>query len=148
MNIRFAKKEDIEQIVDLCEAHAHYEKATYSKHGKAALLLEYLFSQQEVVYCLVVEEQAHIVGYATFMKQFSTWSASHYLYLDCLFLADSTRGKGIGKQLMEKLQEIAIQKKCSSIEWQTPTFNESAIRFYDKLGAISKSKERFFWTSN
>jgi len=145
MEIRFAKKEDIEQIIQLCEAHVEYEKATYSKNGKADLLLDYLFHHEDTVNCLVVVEQAHIVGYATFMKQFSTWEAAYYLYLDCLFLDESVRRKGIGKQLMEQIKAIATQKNCSWMEWQTPIFNEKAIRFYQKIGAESKSKQRFFW---
>lgn len=145
MKIRFAKEADIEQIIDLCTAHAAYEKALYNKEGKAHLLLDYLFRQQEVLTCLVVLDQSDIVGYATCMKQFSTWEAEYYLYLDCLFLKEGIRGQGIGQQLMRKIKELAMQKKCSWIEWQTPSFNDKAIHFYKKIGARSASKERFFW---
>ena len=145
MEIRFAQKEDIEQIIELCEALAEYEKANYSKFGKAELLSNYLFGQDEILSCLVAVEQSRVVGYATFMKQFSTWEAKHYLYLDCLFLKPAIRGKGIGKKMMMKIKEIAAQKKCSWIEWQTPNFNDKAINFYHKIGAKSKLKERFFW---
>ena len=145
MKIRHAQKGDIEQIIELCEAHAKYEKATYDKRGKASLLSDYLFNQNDVLDCLVVVENSEIVGYATFMKQFSTWNTGYYLYLDCLFLKASIRGKGIGEKMMTKIYEIAIQKKCSWIEWQTPDFNDGAINFYNKIGASSKSKERFYW---
>ncbi len=145
MKIRPARKDDIPQIIGLCEAHAEYEQSAYNRAGKAELLFDYLFQQEEVVNCLVVVEQEVLVGYATFMKQFSTWNAAHYLYMDCLFLHESARGKGIGQQLMAKLKAIAAQKGCAWLEWQTPVFNKKAVRFYHKIGATSKSKIRFNW---
>jgi hypothetical protein len=30
------------------------------------------------------------------------------------------------------------------LQWQTPVFNEKAIRFYHRMGATSKDKVRFF----
>jgi hypothetical protein len=30
------------------------------------------------------------------------------------------------------------------VQWQTPAWNEGAIRFYDRIGAVSKEKLRFF----
>jgi hypothetical protein len=34
--------------------------------------------------------------------------------------------------------------KCNHIQWQTPDFNKRAIKFYERIGGISKSKERYF----
>ena len=34
--------------------------------------------------------------------------------------------------------------RCSHIQWQTPEFNKRAIKFYDRIGAQSKSKMRYF----
>ena len=98
-----------------------------------------------IVHCLVIERGHQIVGYATFMKQFSTWDAAWYMYLDCLFLKKEIRGNGWGLKMMEKIKTYAKQEKCSSIQWQTPSFNASGIVFYSKIGAISKTKESFFW---
>ena len=92
-----------------------------------------------------MEENEEIVGYSTFIKQFSTWDASYYVYLDCLYLKEKLRGKGVGFKLMNLIREYAIEQNCSVIQWQTPVFNKSAIRFYNKIGAKSKVKERFAW---
>lgn len=45
---------------------------------------------------------------------------------------------------MEKVKEYAKAENCHMIQWQTPVFNDKAIRFYQKIGGISKPKERFF----
>lgn len=145
MIIRPAKPQDIEQIIELCEAHALYEDYFFIKTDKVKSLSNYLFNHQELVHCLVIVENTHLLGYVTFMKQFSTWEATCYLYLDCLFLDQKIRGKGIGKKIMNKVKEFAQENDCSWIEWQTPKSNEKAIHFYQKIGANSKSKERFYW---
>ncbi|MDO7173716.1 GNAT family N-acetyltransferase [Mariniflexile sp. AS56] len=145
MDIRFAKERDIKDIIKLCALHAAFEGAAFNISNKEELLSKYLFSGSDVLKCLVVEEGSQIVGYATFMKQFSTWDAQFYIYLDCLFFKKEMRGKGLGTKLMNKIKSHAKTENCHSIQWQTPNFNIKAIQFYQKIGAMSKTKERFLW---
>jgi GNAT superfamily N-acetyltransferase len=144
MTIRIVEKKDFEAIKKLVKAHAKFEKASALSDNNLDKLSNYIFST-DVVKCLVVELNNEIVGYATFMKQFSTWDANYYIYLDCLYLSEKTRGKGIGTQIMDKIRVYAKSINCSEIQWQTPDFNKEAINFYKKLGADSKTKERFNW---
>jgi len=145
MEIRFARKKDIKQVVKLCELHVNFEKAACDSTNKEAYLLKHFFDASNSVKCIVIENEYQIVGYSTFMKQFSTWDTKYYLYLDCLFLKDEYRGKGLGTKLMNEIKKYAKLENCDIIQWQTPNFNAKAIKFYQKLGAESKSKERFFW---
>ena len=144
MTIRIAEKKDFESIKKLVKAHAKFEKASALSDSSLDKLSNYIFNT-DVIKCLVVELNNEIVGYATFMKQFSTWNANYYIYLDCLYLSEKTRGKGIGTQIMNKIKVYAKYINCSEIQWQTPDFNKEAIDFYEKLGADSKKKERFNW---
>ena len=82
------------------------------------------------------------------MKQYSTWDAKEYLYMDCLFLFEEYRGLGIGEELVNTMKEFGRKEDIDLIQWQTPDFNVRAIKFYRRLGASSKSKERFFLTIN
>ncbi len=143
MDIRFAEKKDLPQIIELCIEHAKYERAEFEQKNKTELLSKFIFGQDSALQCLVVSQENSIIGYATFMKQFSTWDAGFYLYLDCLYLKANTRGLGLGTRLMEKVKEYAKDENCTIIQWQTPDFNRKAIDFYQKMGGISKTKERF-----
>ncbi|GAA4271752.1 GNAT family N-acetyltransferase [Aquimarina gracilis] len=145
MIIRLLKKTDVKLLVDLCKAHALFEKVDYNPMNKEKLLLEYFFTSDSDIKCLVVEQDGKLQGYATFMKQFSTWGASFYMYLDCLYLKEEIRGKGVGAKLMGKIKNYAKTEDCKEIQWQTPDFNLDAIRFYKKIGGEPKSKERFSW---
>ena len=143
MKIRPAKEADLPSIIQLCKAHADFEKGSYSPEGKEEPLRKVLFSNEPLLYCLVVEDGEDIVGYATYMKQYSTWQAEHYIYLDCLYLKEEARGFGTGEEIMERIKDEAKKMGCSLIQWQTPDFNTRAIKFYKRIGGYSKSKERF-----
>ncbi len=82
--IRFAKETDLAVIVDLCHQHALYEKSEYDKTGKQDKLKTHLFCDQPHLNCLVAEVNNEVVGYATYIKQFATWDADFYIYMDCL----------------------------------------------------------------
>ncbi|WP_299436419.1 GNAT family N-acetyltransferase [uncultured Aquimarina sp.] len=142
--IRLAKKEDIQQLVILCKEHATYEKTNYDESHKEKLLSEHLFPLNENIKCLVVEQNGRLLGYSTILKQFSTWDANFYFYMDCLFLTEEARGKGLGSMMMKELKKYAL-KKNYNLQWQTPYFNTNAIEFYNALGAEHNTKERFFW---
>ena len=143
VEIRFAQKDDIKSIVDLCKLHAEFEKSSYDPEGKDVKLSDALFRSEPHVYCLVALVNEKIVGYASYMKQFSTWDANQYIYMDCLFLRSEARGMGIGEKLVDRIKTEGLSFACNAIQWQTPNFNTRAMKFYSRIGAISKSKERF-----
>ncbi len=144
-NIRFAQPEDLPKVIVLCELHAEFERTSYDQTDKLQKLQTALFGRQPKLYCLVLEVNHEVVGYATYMNQFSTWDSDFYVYLDCLYIEKAHRGSGFGKMLMLKIKEEATASGIKEIQWQTPDFNHTAIEFYKKLGGLSKSKERFFW---
>lgn len=144
INIRFIQKDDLKQLVSLCKKHAVYEEAIYEIEGKEESLEKNLFSKDKTLFCIVIEKDSELIGYMTYMKQFSTWDCSHYVYMDCLFLDEKSRNLGLGEKLIQRLKKEAIKLDCKLIQWQTPTFNTKAIKFYNKIGAYSKTKERFF----
>jgi len=142
--IRKAEPKDILKLVELSADHAAYEKATYRSLGKAPLLEHHLFSEQPSFYCLVAEINGEVVGYTAYMKQFSMWDCASYIYMDCLYLDEDARGFGLGEKLVLQIKEHAKELGCTLLQWQTPSFNTRAIKFYKRLGASSKSKERFY----
>ena len=142
--IRRAAPDDAVALVTLFAEHATFEKASFSEDDKSERLHTLLGNAESSFHCFVVEDGQGVQGYLTCFQQFSTWDMQPYLYLDCLFLREGLRGQGIGRHFMELLQELAQAESCSLIQWQTPVFNESAIRFYKREGAIGLEKMRFF----
>jgi L-amino acid N-acyltransferase YncA len=143
MNVRAVQSSDVNSIVELCAEHAEYEKTTYISEGKAELLHVALFEQKNL-YAWVVESEKSLVGYATATLEFSTWDAAYFLHMDCLYLKAGARGQGLGEQLLREVAKLAKEKSCVNVQWQTPDWNLGAMNFYNRLGATSKNKVRFF----
>ena len=59
-------------------------------------------------------------------------------------MTEKARGFGTGEKLIDEIKAEARKLECDHIQWQTPDFNIRAIKFYDRIGATSKSKERYF----
>ncbi|HEU4788453.1 MAG TPA: GNAT family N-acetyltransferase [Flavobacterium sp.] len=142
--IRDCKPKDVNTVVDLCQKHADYEQADFDPIEKEEKLKSVLFDRQPKLFCLIVEANKTIVGYASYTFDFSTWDAATFMYLDCLYLEEDVRSFGIGEAIIEKLKQIATDKKCINIQWHTPKFNEKAIKFYHRIGGTGKDKVRFF----
>jgi len=45
------------------------------------------------------------------------------------------RGKGIGKALLQRLAQIALEEKCYGLRWMVLEWNEPALKLYESLGA-------------
>jgi len=138
--IQLATDKDQESLLLMMKEHAMFEGHKLETSKNQPLKLETL-----PVTILVVYSNNKLVGYMSIIKQFSTWDMDWYLYLDCLYLTKETRGKGVGLKLMQKLKAFANENMINTIQWQTPRDNLPAIEFYQKLGAITKEKQRFFW---
>lgn len=143
-NIRRVEESDMDQLLQLCADHAVYEGSSYNPKDKVSHMIKHLIGENPAMLCYVVELKDQLIGYVTFGKQFSTWDADHYVYMDCLYLRSEARGMKIGQELMQIVTDYCISEKCLEVQWQTPNSNEGAIRFYKRLGAESKSKQRFF----
>ncbi|MFD3948154.1 GNAT family N-acetyltransferase [Streptomyces sp. NPDC058579] len=145
--IRHARREDLDRVAELAAEHAAYEKATPPAPGLARRLEPLIFGAPDApgrLRCLVAElPDGRLVGYATCAPELSTWDGAEYLHMDCLYLAATERGLGLGPLFMAALREEASSLGLTEIQWQTPTWNEGAIRFYDRLGATSKQKLRY-----
>ncbi|MFD9943514.1 GNAT family N-acetyltransferase [Nonomuraea sp. NPDC059023] len=143
--VRPAVPADLPRVAELATEHTAYEKAPPPPPDLAGRLSALLFGAAVPrLRCLVAETPSgEVVGYATCAAEVSTWAGSEYLHMDCLFLNEASRGHGLGRLLMAAVVELARELGLPYVQWQTPVWNEGAIRFYDRLGARSLEKHRY-----
>ena len=75
-------------------------------------------------------------GFALFFPNYSTFLAKPGLYLEDLFVKPEYRGRGVGLALLQQLAKIAVERDYGRVEWSVLDWNEPAIGFYKKLGAV------------
>jgi ribosomal protein S18 acetylase RimI-like enzyme len=64
-----------------------------------------------------------------------------YAIVDGIVVKSGFQNRGIGRILMDKMQEWAIANGATSIELNVYEFNQSAISFYERLGYQSFSRK-------
>jgi len=144
ITLRKATPDDVSAIFSLIRAIAEYERMSDQVVATESMIRETLFDAPhpaaEVI--LAVLDQETPIGFALFFHNYSTFLAKRGLYLEDLFVNPEFRGCGIGKRLLIHLAEIAVERKCGRMEWSVLDWNESAICFYESLGAEPMSE----WT--
>ena len=63
--------------------------------------------------------------------------ASNGIWLEDLYVDPEQRGSGLGKALLARLAQIAVERGYKRLEWWVLDWNEPAIGFYRRLGAES-----------
>lgn len=133
--IRPATTADVAHILRLIRALAAYEREPDAVDATEGDLLRHGFGGNPYFQCLIAEYDSHIVGFALYFYDYSTWLGKPGLYLEDVFVDPPFRGKGIGKALLQRLAQIALEKGCARLKWEVLDWNQPAIDFYASLGA-------------
>ncbi len=135
VTIRNAKQSDSPEIIRLIEELAAYEKLDPPDEVSCNRLITDAFSENPPFKVLLAEIDGFAVGYAFYLFTYSSFLAKKTLYLEDIFISPDYRRHGIGKKFMDLLIEIASENNCGRMEWVVLDWNQSAIDFYEKLGA-------------
>jgi GNAT superfamily N-acetyltransferase len=141
--IREATPRDIPQLIQLIHEHTAFERAAPPSDDLAERLGALLFAPNPRLHAIVAEMDDTLVGYSTASLEMSTWRAREFLHMDCLYLREDTRGSGVGGMLLDAVRRLAIELGAAEVKWQTPQWNEGAVRFYDRTGAVRNPKQRY-----
>ncbi|TQF03475.1 GNAT family N-acetyltransferase [Kitasatospora acidiphila] len=135
--IRSAVVDDVPTIIELIRELADYERALPEAKATEEQLRQALFGAQPAVYALIAEDDAtgETAGFALWFRNFSTWTGTHGIYLEDLYVRPQHRGGGHGKALLTELARIAVARGYSRFEWSVLDWNEPSIGFYKSLGA-------------
>ena len=135
--IRPATAADAPLILSFIRQLADYEKLTHEVEADVARIAATLFPPHgpPAAYCLLAYEGELPAGFAIFFFNYSTFLARPGLYLEDLFVNPASRGRGIGKALLLELARLANARGCGRMEWAVLDWNQSAIEFYESIGA-------------
>jgi GNAT superfamily N-acetyltransferase len=126
-------------IAELIRGLARYEKLEHEVVMTEEKLTDTLFGDRRYAETLIAEEDGAPIGFALFFHNYSTFLAQPGIYLEDLFVVPEQRGQGVGRALLERLAQIALDRGCGRLEWAVLDWNKPAIGFYERLGAKPNS---------
>ena len=144
IRIERATERDVPVILQMIRDLAEYERMSDQVVATETGLRESLFSGQRDAEVLLAYADDKPAGFALFFHNFSTFVGRKGLYLEDLFVKPELRGAGIGKRLLVELARIAVERRCGRFEWSVLDWNEPAIGFYRKLGAVTMNEWTIF----
>lgn len=135
ISIRFGERADLPLIAQFIRDLAEYEKLAHEVRFDEAALGARLFGERPYAEVLIGEIDGAPQGFALFFHNFSTFEGRPGIYLEDLFVRPEARGSGLGKALLKRLAQLAVERDCARLEWAVLDWNEPSIGFYKSLGA-------------
>ena len=140
--IRAATKEDVPVIFSFIKKLADYERLSHEVVATEKLLLETLFGRRRTAEVAIGFFKREPAAFVLFFHNFSTFLGRPGIYIEDLFVDEAFRRRGFGGALLRHVAKLAKQRDCGRLEWSVLDWNEPAINFYRKLGALPMSE----WT--
>jgi len=88
---------------------------------------------------IVGVQEDRIVGFCSLSLKNNFWKAGCIGNVDELVVDESYRGQGIGKKLINRIEEIAISNQCNQIELDSSFHRKEAHHFYESIGYKSRA---------
>jgi GNAT superfamily N-acetyltransferase len=136
LSVVSATPADVPLLHELMGELAEYERLVEYLVTTEADLADALFGPRPAAEALVGYLDGAAVGYAMFFMTYSTFRGRRGIYLEDLFVRTEARGEGMGQALLARLAAIAVERGCARLEWAVLNWNEPAIGFYKRLGAV------------
>ena len=134
---------DVPVILSFIRELAEYEQLSDRCVATEQALREHLFGPRPAAEVLIARVDGASAGFALFFGTFSTFLAKPGIYLEDLYVRPDRRRQGVGRALLHGLARIAVERGCGRLEWAALNWNEPAIRFYEKIGAVKLDE----WTT-
>jgi GNAT superfamily N-acetyltransferase len=137
--IRSATEADVPIIRQLIRELAEYEQLTHEAVVTEAALRETLFGPRPSAEVLIAEFGNEVAGFALYFHNYSTFVGKPGLYVEDVFVRAQFRGRGLGTAFFRRMARIAVDRGCGRMEWAVLDWNEPALNFYRKIGAVPMS---------
>ena len=140
LTIRAVTRQDNARWLPLWDGY----NAFYGRSGPTALPQEVtavtwsrFFDDGEPVHALVAESNGEMLGLAHYLFHRTTTAIAPLCYLNDLFTAEASRGKGVGRALIEAVYGKARRAGAARVYWLTHQTNATAQALYDRIAEKS-----------
>jgi GNAT superfamily N-acetyltransferase len=136
--IGIAGPADVADVHALIAGLADYEGLTGICVATQDDLARALVGEQRCAEALIARPHGNAfvaAGFALFFHTYSTFLGRRTLWLEDLYVRPEYRRSGLGRQLLQTLAALAVERDCGRFEWAVLDWNVPAIEFYESLGA-------------
>jgi GNAT superfamily N-acetyltransferase len=134
LSIRKATLADIDAMTGLLYQLFSIEEDFTFNAEKQKRGLALLINSNETAVAIVAELNGIVIGMLTAQTNISTVEGGIAAVLEDMVIDKSLRGKGIGKSLMQAMEQWAKEKGITRLQLLADKTNSPALAYYNKLG--------------
>jgi GNAT superfamily N-acetyltransferase len=127
--------EEVPILLELVRELARFEKLEHEVEATVESLADALFGKQAVAGALLAHGEGGVAGYAIYFFTFSSFVGRAGIWLEDVYVRPPFRQHGLGRQLIEAVARVGVERGCGRFEWTALDWNEQALNFYRGLGA-------------
>lgn len=146
MKIRMAKDGDLEGIkallLQVLTVHHNGRPDIFKPNSRKytdSEIIDIIHNEKTPI-LIAADEEDKVMGYAfcIFQQHINSniMTDIKTLYIDDLCVDEKLRGKHIGRELYDAVLEFARKSGCYNVTLNVWSCNESAVRFYEKMGLV------------
>jgi len=126
---------EFEQLLPLIGAYQRFYEVEEVDDDRNRAFFRRFLAPSEDGMLLGAREGGRFLGYACLYWHFSSTLTCETVLMNDLYVEPDTRGKGVGRALIEASADVARERGSPHLEWVTAPDNLTAQRLYDSTGA-------------
>ena len=99
----------------------------------SAVTWQRFLDPSEPMHAALAWQDGVAVGLVHWIFHRSCWTVSDYCYLQDLYVAETVRGGGVGRALIEQVYAAAQAAGANRVHWLTQADNTQARMLYDRI---------------
>jgi GNAT superfamily N-acetyltransferase len=144
ISIKPIEPDHLPAVIELMREFAAYEGLSDYCEITVERLAAAMFDDGSFVEGLAALAEEKLIGYALFFPSFASFRGECGLYLEDIYVQQAYRRDGVGIKLLKEIARSAGSRGMERIDFQVLSWNEPALTFYRKHGAVSNDDETHF----
>jgi GNAT superfamily N-acetyltransferase len=147
VTVRPVREADLARVWEMIHGLAVYERLLDLLTGTQEKLGAMLFGERPVLFGRVAERgpafggcPGTLVGYALYHHTWSSFRTNPRMWLEDLYVEESARGTGAGRELFRAFVADALERGCHRVDWHVLEWNPARV-FYESQGARRVEEE-------
>jgi GNAT superfamily N-acetyltransferase len=134
MLIKRASVDDLDAVAPLFDAYRQFYGERSDVPAARAFLEERLRRGESVVFLAVDDDGAEALGFTQLYPSFSSVSVQRLWILNDLFVRPGVRRGGVGRRLLERARQWAVETEAKGLSLATAITNDAAQALYESCG--------------
>jgi len=144
MQVKRAGPGDLDAVAPLFDAYRQFYGQRPDPAAARAFLAERLSRGESVIFVAVAPD-GEALGFTQLYPSFSSVSLRRLWILNDLFVRPGVRRGGVGRRLLERAREWAVETEAKGLSLATAVTNSAAQALYEACGWRRDDEFRYYY---